>query len=293
MGTLNTGTAISTVYRSKYRLATLDASLRKALIAEKICTVDRTDVKYINSPYGNQPTASIKTINGSYTVCDFTTTEDVLTVTDEFTYAEHIYDYEQTLTQFDMFAARTDEMVAAIAAGLDKWVLNELCEAVGNTEYTTPVGGFTTPANVSKIFADCIGKVAGYADMYRGLFMVIENTDLTGVIQAAGSQGFSFADAALRNGYVNSYMGVDIYVVRTGTFCDAAATSVSGSKTWTNSGHRVFGVKGVSTYAAPRGVQSIEKDVTAKTGKEIAVWGYCGFKLWTTKAPLIVDITLA
>jgi len=52
-------------------------------------------------------------------------------------------------------------------------------------------------------------------------------------------------------------------------------------------------VKGVATYASPRGIRIEEKDVTLKTGKEIVVYGYCGFKLWTQKASLIVEITLA
>jgi hypothetical protein len=63
--------------------------------------------------------------------------------------------------------------------------------------------------------------------------------------------------------------------------------------TVTNAGHRVFGVKNVATYASPRGIKVEEKGVSGKTGKEVVVYGYCGFKLWTTKASLVVDITLA
>ena len=55
----------------------------------------------------------------------------------------------------------------------------------------------------------------------------------------------------------------------------------------------MFGVKNVATYAAPRGIQFEEKSVTGKTGKEIVAFGYIGAKVWTPKASLIVDITLA
>jgi hypothetical protein len=55
----------------------------------------------------------------------------------------------------------------------------------------------------------------------------------------------------------------------------------------------MFGVKNVATYAAPRGVRVEEKMVTGKTGKEVVVYGYIGAKVWTPKASLIVDITLA
>jgi hypothetical protein len=36
-----------------------------------------------------------------------------------------------------------------------------------------------------------------------------------------------------------------------------------------------------------------EKSVSGKTGKEIVVYAICGVKLWTPKAALVVDITLA
>lgn len=273
-------------------MASLDKLLRKALVAEKICQVDRSDLKYIDSPYGSQPTAKVQSVTGTYSVTAFTTNDDTLTVTDEFIYAEHIYDFEETLTKFDVWASRMDEQNYAIATAIDKWVVNELCEN-GNATYTTPAGGFTTAANINIIMSNLISKVAGYADSYKGLFLVIENTDIPGFIQAQATNGFSYADAALNNGWMSSYMGADIYVVREGTFVDAATTTASGSKTWTNSGHRVFGVKGVATYAAPRGVKYEEKGVTTKTGKELTTYGYCGFKLWTSKQDLVVDITIA
>lgn len=265
--------------------------LRKALIAEKICEVDRSNSFYIHNPYSNQPTASVAAVDGSYSVTAWTTTEDTLTITDEVTYGEHIYDFERILTHFDMFATRTDEQAFAVATAIDKWVLNCMLDGATST-YSTPSGGFTTAANVAVIISNLISKVSGYADIYKGLFLVIENTDLPGVLQASASSGFSFADAALNNGYVTSFMGVDIHVVRTGTFVDATTTTVSGSKTWTNSGHRLFGVKNVSTYAQPGGLRFEEKGVTLKTGVEFVTYGYVGIKVWSQKAALLCDITL-
>ena len=279
-------------YRRKYRLSTLDVLLRKAMIAEKVCEVNRTGLKYIDSPYGSQPTATVQAIAGTYTVSSFTLTDELLTVSDEFIISEHILDFEQSLANFDVYASRVDEMNASVAMALDKWVLNELCEG-GNATYTTPAGGFTTAANIPVIMSNLISKVAGYADVYKGLYLVIENTDVPGFIQSGAASGFNFADAWLNNGWMANYMGVEVYVVRTGTFVDAAATTVSGSKTWTNSGHRVFGVKNVSTYAAPVNIKYEEKLVTLKTGTEVVVYGYCGYKPWIPKYDLTVDLTLA
>lgn len=281
-------TVSTDTFRDKYRSNALEQALRRMLIAEKICQVDRTDIKYIRNPYGSAPTTTIQTLQGTYAAATYTTTNDTLEVVDEFIVAEHIFDFEETLTRFDLFASRTNEQIASVATAIDLYVLNNLCED-GTGTYTTPAGAFTTAANLNVIMSNLISKVAGYTDVYKGLFLVLENSDITGVIQAQATNGFSFADAALNNGFLNSYMGVDIYVTRDSTFTD----DTQGSNTWTNDGHRVFGVKGMATYASPRGVRFEEKSVAGKTGKEVVTYGYVGFKLWATKTALIVDITLA
>lgn len=262
--------------------------LRKALVCEKICEVDRSDNYRIQNPYSGQPTAAIQALTGTYSVSAFTQTDDTLTVTDEVIYGEHIFDFERLLNNYDLFATRTEEQAYAIATKIDEFVLNNLTEDSTGT-YTTPAGGFTTAANINVIMSNLISKVAGYADMYKGLFLVIENTDVPGFIQAQASNGFSFADAALKNGFMTNYMGVDIYVVRSGVF----KTATIGTTTVSNAGMRVFGVKNVATYATPRGIQFEEKGVTGKTGIEFVTYGYVGFKLWAQKTDLIVEITLA
>lgn len=282
-------TISSRTYRDKYRLSTLDHALRTALVAEKVCAVDRSDNMRIQSPYGAATTVTIQALTGTYSPADFTTTDDTLTVTDEFIVSEHIMDFQNLLSNFDLFASRTEQMSADVAISIDKWVINNLCED-GTGTYTTPVGGFTTAANVNEIFGNLVSKVAGYQEAYYGnMYVILENTDMAGVIQAGATNGFNNADNVLTNGQVGRWMGVDIYVVRASTY----VTATIGTTTVSNSGHRVFGVKGTTTYAAPRGMNVEEKAVSGKTGMEVAVYGYVGFKAWTPKAALTVDITLA
>jgi hypothetical protein len=275
-------------WRDKYRSATLDKLLRDALVTEAICEVDRSDNYRIQSPYGSQPSAEVQALSGHYVSDDFTTTDDVLTVTDEVIVSEHIFDFESVMSNFDLFASRTEEMVYSVANRIDRYVLNVLLDGA-NESYSTPSGGFTDPVNINEILPSLIGKVAGRSDVYKGLFLVIENTDLAGFVESQSKSGFSFADAALYNGFYSSPMGVDVYVVRSGTFADETL----GTQSYTNDGHRVFGVKNVATYASPRGIRWDEKGVSGKTGKEVVCWGYIGFKLWTPKIDLVVDITLA
>jgi len=249
--------------------------------------VDKSDSKYIDSPYGSQPSTTIQTIAGTYSVDSYTLSDDTLTVTDEFIVAEHIYDWEKVLTSFDLMASRIDEQNYSVAASMDSWVLNNLCED-GTGTYTTPSGGFTTPANIIKILADLLGKFTGYADTYKGLYLVIESTDVTGFAQAQAANGYKMADSALKNGFFTHYMGFDIYVVQSGVF----VSTTLGTKAVTNDGHRVAGVKGITTFAFPRDLQYEEKPVTGKTGREVVTWGYLGFKAWYSKLALTIDITL-
>lgn len=290
--TINVNTISTFSYRKKWMQASLDKLLRSALIAEKICQVDRSGSKTIENPYGSQPAATVQALAGTYSVAAYTTTDDALTVSDEVIVAEHIYDFEKVLSRFDLFADRLSEMQFAVAKAIDKFVLNVILEAANGT-YTTPVGGFTTAANINVIISNLISKVIGYAESYKGMFLVLEHTDIPGIIQAQMTNGFNFADAALNNGFMTNYGGVEIYVTRGGLFEDDATTSDSGSQTWSNSGHRLFGVKNTAMYAAPAGVVYDEKGVSQKTGREVEVHGYIGAKVWYSKQDLLVDITLA
>lgn len=271
-------------FRDKYRSASLAQLLRRALIAEAICEVDRGGNKTIQNPYGSQPTVTVQALAGTYSINTYTTTDDTLTVTYEIIVAEHVFDFEETLTRFDLFANRTDEQNFAVAAAVDKFVLNTLVTNAGQ-DYTAPTGGFGTTANVPVIVSNLIAKVAGFSETYRGLYLVLESIDLVGVIQTQVAAGFSYADSALRNGLITTYMGVDVYVTRPSTFF----TGTLGTS-FTNQGKRLFGVKRACTYAEPRGVRFEEKGVSGKTGMEIVTFAYIGAKVWANNSELTVAI---
>lgn len=285
MSTLSTHTL-----RQRYFKSNLEVALRSALIAEKICRVDRTDQKTVENPYITQQSAAIQAVAGTYSVSAMTTTDDTLTVADEVIFGTHVFDFERLTSNFDLAADFLDDLTYSVAFGVDKFVLNVLCEDATGT-YTTPAGGFTTAANIPVIMSNLLSKVGGYqSPSLNGYFLVIENTDMVGFAQAQVASGFTYSDAALNNGFMTQYMGVDIYVIRTGTFVSATLGSRSDL---TNSGHRVFGPKGLAMYASPRGVRYEEKGVSGKTGMEIAVVALVGAKIWTPHAGLFIDITLA
>lgn len=258
------------------------------MVCEKICQVDRSNSKYIWNPYTSAVTTTVQAIAGTYSVSTPTlSTDDTLTVADEFIYGEHIYDYESLSQKTDIMTIRMSEMVASIATAIDKFILNNLTED-GTGAYTAPSGGFLTSGNVPIILSNLCSKVAGYASNFNELFLVVENTDLPGIIQFGAGAGFNTADLWLKNGFIGSLMGVDIFVVRSGTF----VSETIGTTTVSNANHRVFGVKNVTTYAQPQQVKFEEKAVSGKTGREIMAVGYIGFKAWNAKKSLIVDVTL-
>ena len=282
-------TIATRVYRDKYRSNTIATLLRGAMVTEAITAVDRSNNKRIQSPYGSTPTVVVQALAGSYTPADFTTTDEALDVTDEFIVSEHVRDFEDLMSNFDLFASRTEQMAFNVAKKIDEFVLNNLTED-GTGTYTTPVGGFTTAANVNVIFANIVSQLSGYAEGYFGnMYCVVENTDLVGIIQAGATNGFNNSDMVLNNGRVSNWMGVDIYVVRAGTFTDATV----GTKTWTNLAHRVAGIKNISTVALPGGVKTDEKMVSGKTGMEVVTYGYIGYKHWFPTLIQTIDITLA
>lgn len=278
--------------RDKYRAAQVMQALKNAVVAEKVCIVDSSDLKTISSPYLTAVATTVQAVAGTYSPAAITTTDDTLTVTDEFIAATHIFHFEEATSNFDLFFTANQGMTNSLVTAVDKWVVNELCDG-GTGTYTTPAGGFTTAANIHVIFSNIVAKTAGYADSLNGLYVIVENTDLVGILQNQAATGFRYADQAATNGLIGYIMGVEIFVVRSGTFATAATTSASGSKTWTNSGHRVGGVKKVATYARPRWMTFEEKGVTGKTGMEIAGICYAGFKQWTPTAGLTIDITIA
>lgn len=277
-------------YRKKWMPNLFQEVLKKAVVSFDICAVDYSDVKYIENPYGSVSSVTQQAIAGTYSIADFDVTADTLTVTEEFVWSEQVYDFEQVASVANVKGSRMKDAMVAMGVAIDKYVLNALLDA-GTTTYSTPAGGFATSANVNEIMGQLSGKVAGYAEVFNGLYLVVESTDIPGIVQSGMASGFSFADTWLRNGLAakNIYAGFDLYVVRPSTF----VTATLGTTAFTNLNHRVAGVKGVSTICMPGGRSRwMEKEVSGKTGVELAMVAYVGFKAWFQKLALTVDITL-
>ena len=269
--------------RQRVLNATMQDYLRSATVADAICNVDTSGDKVIQNPYGSDPSVTEQAIAGTYSVADFTTTDESLTVDREIIVSEHIKDHENVFARFDLFMERTRLMREKAKDKLDSSVLRALVTAAAANSKTITVGAtganFTSTA-MATFLRGLNTKWAGYSDAMNGIYVVLENTDLDALQQLQQGSGFSLADAALRNGWITNYMGVDIFVVRSGQFA---------------SNTRLAGVKKTATYAMPVAWRYDEKKVSGKTGLEVEMHGYYGTKVWELKKDLTykVDCTAA
>lgn len=290
MTTFNTQNSVSFALRHKYFQSSLQQVLRNALVSRAVFAFDESNLKTIENPYiSTSGTATIQAVAGTYAVTAMATTEDSLTIADEVLVPTHIFDFEKKTANFNLFADFLDDMAYQVALKVDQFAINKITD-VGSGTYTTPAGGFTTAANIPVICANLLSKVAGYAGGVANTpFLVIESTDVVGFAQAQVASGFSYADLALKNGFMTNYMGIEIYVVRSGTFTNTDL----GTFTTDNAGHRLFGIKGLAPVGTAGGFGYDEKMVTGKTGREVVAYGYVGATVWANHRTLFVDITLA
>ncbi len=279
----------ATAYRKKWLSNQFQSLLQSATVAEKIMAVDTSNTKYIENPYADAGVVTQQSPLGTYSVDAFAVTADTLTVSEEFVWSEHVYTFEQIMSVVDVKSSRLKEAMAKMATAVDKYALNALANGATGT-YSTPAGGFQQ-SNVIEILSKLSGKFAGYSEDFNGKYLVIEQSDLPGLIAAGMTNGFNFADTFLRNGYVGTlaWGGFDVYVKTDGTF----VTATLGTLSATNSGKRIAGIKNMATLARPsdRMVWE-EKQIGGSFGWELAMGVYAGVKVWTQKALLTVLITI-
>lgn len=279
----------ATAYRKKWLSSMFQELLQSATVAEKIMIVDTSDVKYIENPYADAGVVTQQSPVGTYNIDAFAVTADTLTVSEEFVWSEHVFTFEEIAAVVDVKGSRIKEAMAKMATAVDKYALNALANGATGS-YSTPAGGFAA-GNVIEILSKLTGKFSGYSEDFNGKYLVIEQSDLPGLVQAGMTNGFNFADTFLRNGYVGtlSWGGFDVYVKTDGTF----VTATLGTLSATNAGKRIAGIKRMATLARPSGRMAWEeKQVSGKLGWELAMGVYAGVKVWAQKALLTVLITI-
>lgn len=197
-------------------------NLHKKLVAKAVATVYTGPDRIVHSNYQSKPSSTDGSAATAYSVADWTTYDDTLTVNRRAVIAEHIDNIEEIQSRFDLAMARAAEHAHYVANSIDQYVFNipVSLSGVADIDAGTMAGGASnaTPYEVTSSTADDAANaireslLMKNARVDKGLFWVVtprELTDITGFMQ---NNGFSVADAAIRNGFVGeTFSGLKIF----------------------------------------------------------------------------------
>ena len=272
--------------RREYLMSKLNVNLKTKTVANDIFRIENTDSKTVLCPYITVTDAQAGAITGTYVLGDATTVDETLTVDRQIITAIHLLDHETRFAEFSLGKQAMDEFASKSTILLDQWSLNM---AVKNAGQTSAIKTFAKTTAVDDIL-ELKNLVAGYEESFDGNFyLVVENTESAGIEKAGAVAGFVYQDRILNGQRVKTLVGVDIHVVRAGTFVDATIATDA----FTNLNNRLFGVRKTATLALNNGVSYEELSVSLKTGKEMRSVMYAGFKNWTPRATLTVNVPLS
>jgi hypothetical protein len=196
--------------------------LDKRLVALGICEVYRGPDRVIHNPYNSTPTGSDGAVSSpSYTVEDFTSTDDTLTVNRRADAAEHVDSIEQLQARYDLAMQRAERQSYVVKDKVDQFVLNlpvslsgvtDIDDGdFGGTDGNPKVTSNTNIDDVANTIIEKVGLANGAAD--KGMFWVVSPYEVTDIASFMQNNGFNTADAAIKNGFVGQpFAGLDIFV---------------------------------------------------------------------------------
>ena len=274
--------AVNAAAFSEHFMTGVQEDLRNTLVSYAISDVYTGPDKIIHNRFGNDPSLQTNNpISGTFTPGTVDVNEDQLTVDNEAIASVHIFDFEETLTDFNLMADYARRCSFIVRDAVDTAVFAEIATAATGASQTATYNQAGGTTQVLPLFTTIVSEFAGYEEAsMNGMYLVIDNTHIPNILQAMGVNGFSMADMALKNGFLTEYMGVDIYVTRAGQL--PGLTMIAG-------------IKGSTTVALPTGsiggkFQAVQ--VSGKTGYETATIQYYGVKTWTKNLPKVLNITV-
>lgn len=270
----------NTLSNRTYRDFLLNSFLQKILYSNTV-TMDVANMhlgeqKVYQNPFLNPITVTVAALTGAYTPGVLTTTDETLVVNKQITAPVYIADWEQKLSVPDLFNEFAMNAASQCGVALDKQVLTDALATSGIATIAV-TGGFQT-FGVNKALGNIQGILSGYELPGQEMFLVIENTDVAAFVLAQISTGFQAADKAIdSNAMLGTYLGIKVYKVRAGQH---------------PANHRLAGIRRRIDVALAGSWKTQEKDVANFLGKEIVVYTYYGFQIWTQNKPLVVDVNI-
>lgn len=203
-------------------LPNFQAQLDKVLVAKGISDVYTGPDRIIHNPYSSTPTGSDGAATTSYTVTDYQVTDDTLTVSRRAVSAEHIDNIEQLQTRYDLAKDRAERQAYNVADKIDQYVLAlpVATSGVADIDAGTVASGAangtayeTSNSNIDDL-ANFIRTSMMLANSGGGRpYWVISPYEAADIASFTQNNGFTTADAAIRNGFTGeNFGGLDIYV---------------------------------------------------------------------------------
>ncbi len=274
--------------KAEFWEARMQVNLRETMVAQEVAAVT-TSVgggDKIHKPYFTEFAASPYTPGTEVTLQGASSTDDYITINTFYDVPMYIDEAEETQSFYDTMAAATDSASYKLRDTIDAAVFAQVDNGI---EFDAGDCGGT---NGSAIVLSSSNIVTLFSNARKALqtLNVIEANDFCAVLppaalayiaQAATSQGFNFADAALNNGKVGNYMGFDLYMsnnLTTGTYGGTANTTYCyiGKKKMIQ----------LIMLASPR-IKVVDTEL--KIGKAIHVWTGYGVGVWTRDKSRFLD----
>lgn len=194
----------------------LQKKIRTNTIASLICNVhERKYQEYIRTPYRSDAVAS----SGTGRICevdiqDFTVTDDFVKLEDYIAFSERVCPSNEAYTAVDLTKASMDDINRTLIEEIDQKVFADALATAGIQAITATQ--ITSAAEAKTACEQILGELAGYGGSLSDRFIVMDNDMFVHFLDAGAAPATAFGDRVLETGDLYVYLGLYIYVVRSG-----------------------------------------------------------------------------
>ena len=270
----------------------IQLNLKKSLVALEVCdTKLEADLHYgdtLHFPYIDSLAATPYTPGNSYSIQDFTATDDTITVNTYKVVPFYVDDVYALQSHQDYASAVADDAAYQLRDAIDSDALGEVTAGIrfgdtsgsagtyvtGTTANTTAIA--SSSANIDDVFVAARQALREGNVVEDGDWIAIMRPEVAADIELmAMNAGFNVADSTLRNGYAGDFLGFHIYVSNN-----------------MPSGHMYVGKRGAIKLVVQKEPNMVIKDVPDKLGKNFAPSIIYGQKVFTRDAKRFLDVQI-
>lgn len=251
-------------------------------VASDICNIHQNMYQeYIRTPYRSDATVSQSTgLLCEATITNFTVTDDFVKLEDAVYSSERVCPSNEAYTDVDLTKASMDEMNRGLVEAVDAKMIADALATTGIAAITATA--ITNAATAKTAAEQIVGELAGYGGRLSDRFIVMDNDMFIHFLDAGATPATEFGDRVLETGDLYVYMGLYIYVVRSGQI--TAGKILAGVK------------KSIDLYIDEVGIrtETLQDRATAadkvNLNKVRVALLYVAVKIWEQKKSQVVEL---